>query len=509
MPDNSSNNNRIAKNALMLYFRMFIMMAIGLYTSRVVLNTLGVEDYGIYSVVGGVISMFAFLTGAMSASSQRYITFALGRGDEKELSNIFCTSNNIHAILSLIIVVLGETVGLWLLTNKMVIPADRVTAAMWVYQISIATAVVNIMSTPYNALIIAHEKMNAFAYISIIEAILKLAIVYLLLLDTFNRLILYTVLYFVVQVIIRFVYSNYSLRHFPESKLRLYFNKKQICEMLSFAGWNMWGGLASVLFTQGVNILLNMFFGPVVNAARGIAVTVQSAVVQFTTNFQSALNPQLTKSYAQGDMAYMHSLIYRSTKFTFYLLLLLCLPILIETDTILVIWLKTVPDNTVIFVQLMLCISVIDAISNPLMVSAAATGRVKLYQSIVGGILLLIVPFSYIALKLGAPAYGVFIVHICVAMLAFVARIFILRPMVSLSLKAYFSKALLPCLYVVCIASIPAIAARYYIQAESLTVSLTIIVICVLSSCASIAIFGLEKTERAFLINKVNQMLKR
>ena len=313
---------------------MLLLMGVTLYTSRVILEVLGIEDFGIYNVVGGIVAMFAFINGGMVSATQRYLTFELGRHNESKLTNVFSTAIQIHAVIAFIIIVLAETIGLWFLYYKMVIPAERMDAAIWVYQCSVIACVTNIMSIPYNADIIAHEKMSAFAYISIIEASLKLGIVYLLIWSPIDKLIIYAVLILLVQFTIRIIYSQYCHRHFEESKYQHHFNYPLFKEMASFAGCSFWGSLSSVLFTQGVNLMLNVFFGPVVNAARGIAVQVQSAVQQFVGNFQIALNPQITKNYATGDLVQMHSLMFRSARFSFFLLFFLTLPILLETNFI-------------------------------------------------------------------------------------------------------------------------------------------------------------------------------
>lgn len=322
MSDTSANNKRIAKNTLMLYIRMLFTMAVSLFTSRVVLNTLGVEDYGIQNVVGGVISMFTFINGGMVSSTQRYLNFEIVKGNADRLRSVFNTALQIHALIALVIIILGETVGLWFLLEKLVIPEERMTAAMWVYQCSIIACAVNILSVPYNADIIAHEKMSAFAYISILDVTLKLVIVYLLVVSPIDKLIAYAILTLLVQLLIRYVYTRYCNKHFQESFVEWRFNKPLFKEMLSFAGWSFLGNLAAILYTQGLNMMLNIFFGPVVNAARGIAVQVQSAVHQFVSGFQTALNPQITKNYASGDLEQMHSLMFRSARFSFLLLFL-------------------------------------------------------------------------------------------------------------------------------------------------------------------------------------------
>lgn len=505
--DIAANNKRIAKNTLMLYIRMLFMMGVSLFTSRVILETLGVEDFGIYSVVGGIITMFAFINGGMVSATQRFITFEIGKGNMEKLKSVFSTSLQIHALISFIIVVLGETVGLWFLYEKMVIPEGRMDAAMWVYQCSIIACVVNIMSIPYNADIVAHEKMSAFAYISIIEVSLKLAIVYLLLVSPWDKLIVYAILLLLVQLSIRFVYSHYCHKHFDETKYFHSVDKPLFKEMISFAGWSFWGNLAAVLYTQGLNMMLNMFFGPIVNAARGIAVQVQSAVLQFTTNFQMALNPQITKNYAIGDLEQMYSLMFRSARFSFFLLFFLTLPILLETNFVLTIWLKNVPENTVLFTQIMIAISLIYTTTSPCVIANQATGKVKVYQAVVGGILLLVVPVSYVVLKLGAPAYSVFVVHFFVECIAQLARMIMLRKMINLPLSAYYRFIYLPIAVVVTIA----VMLPLYVHTLFMEGWMRFIIVgftCVISVGTTVFILGLTKGERIFFINKAKSFLK-
>lgn len=508
MTNTIANNKRIAKNTLLLYCRMLFMMLVSLYTSRVVLGILGVEDYGIYNVVGGVVAMFGFINGAMATSTQRYLTFELGRGDLQCLHKVFCTSIIIHALIALLIVFLAETVGLWFFYHKMIIPEARMEAAMWVYQSSILATVVMIMSVPYNATIIAHERMSAFAYISVIEVVLKLLIVYLLQVGSVDKLILYALLILVVQLGIRMVYGIYCSRHFQETRFRWFWEKTLFREMLAFAGWNLWGNCAGAAFTQGVNLLLNMFFGPVVNAARGIAVQVQAAISQFSINFQTAMNPQITKSYAVHEYGYMHGLIFRSSKFTFYLLLLLSLPVMLETDAILRLWLGTVPEYTVVFIRLMLCVTIIDSVANPLMVSASATGRVKLYQGVVGGILLSILPLSYIVLKLGGNPASVFVVHLCVCIVAFIVRLYIIRPMIRLSLADYGRHVIVPCLLVTLISLIVPCVVKELLP-EGILAFFIICLISLVSVLLTAYRFGLSVSERDFIQSKCKAVLSK
>lgn len=506
MIDQSANNKRIAKNTLMLYIRMFFTMGISLFTSRVILQTLGVEDYGVYSVVGGIITMFTFINGGMVSATQRFLTFEIGKGNLSQLKKIFSTSLQIHAIIALIIVILGETVGLWFLYEKLVIPADRMTAALWVYQCSVIACVVNIMSVPYNADIIAHEEMSAFAYISVLEVSLKLLIVYVLHITPWDKLISYAVLILNVQVIICFVYARYCRKHFEESHYHHHFDKSLFKEMFSFAGWSFWGNLANVLYTQGLNIMLNIFFGPIVNAARGISVQVQTAVHGFAGNFQMALNPQITKNYAMGHLTQMHSLMFRSARFSFFLLYLLALPILLETDYILTIWLKTPPSEAFVFTQWMIIISLHSTITSPCVAANKATGKVKVYQIVVGGILLMILPISYVVVKSGAPAYSVFIVHFFMEIVAQIARMYMLRKLIDMPMTAYLQHIYRPVIMVVALSCILPIYVHHQFP-EGLVRFLVVGVTCVLSVGGTAFIVGLTKDERNFFLDKAFKLL--
>ena len=507
MTDIASNNKRIAKNTLMLYVRMLFSMIVSLYTSRVVLQTLGVEDYGIFNVVGGVITMFTFINAAMVSSTQRYLNFELAKGNSQRLRSVFNTSLQIHGLIAIAIIVLGETLGLWFVLNKLVIPEPRMTAALWVYQCSILACCVTILSAPYNADIIAHEKMSAFAYISILEVSLKLLIVYLLLVSPIDKLIAYAILTLSVQLLIRFIYSRYCHKHFEESYIEFNFNKELFKEMSGFAGWSFFGNLAAILYTQGLNMMLNIFFGPVVNAARGIAVQVQSAVQQFVSGFQTALNPQITKNYAVGDLQQMHNLMFRSARFSFLLLFFLSLPVLLETDFLLTVWLKNVPDNAVIFTQIMICISLIYTTSNPCVIANQATGKVKVYQMVVGGILLTILPISYILLKLGAPAYSVFIVHFCVETVAQFSRMFMLRKLINLPLWQYMKNIYIPIVCTVAVAVILPILVRMQFE-EGWLRFIVVGFTCVLSVGISAFFIGFTKNERLFFLDKGLRLLK-
>lgn len=501
MTNTSATNKRIAKNTLLLYVRTLFIMLVTLYTSRIVLNTLGVTDYGIYNVVGGVVAMFGFINASMSSATQRYITFALGRGDMKRLQKVFSTALQIHVLIAVLIIILGETVGLWFMYTQMQIPADRMDAAFWVLQCSIISTVIMIISVPYNADIIAHEKMSAFAYISILEAVLKLTIVFALVLSPFDRLIFYAFLILAVQLLIRLCYSHYCSRHFEESKYRHVWDKSLFKEMTGFAGWSMFGNLAGVLFGQGLNMLLNVFFGPVVNAARAVSVQVQSAIQQFVGNFQMALNPQITKTYAKGEMNEMHKLMFRSARFSFYLLFFLSLPVLFETNFILTVWLKIVPDNTVIFLRIMICTSLIYTLANPLIIANQATGKVRKYQIVCGSILLMILPVSYVCLKLGCPAYSVFIIHFIMESIAQLARMIMLRPLIGIRIADYVKNIYAKVVAVVALSVLVPFVV-YENMDDTVVRFFAMCLICVLSVSTVAYTVGLSKNERVFVKTK-------
>lgn len=505
MEKTSETNKRIAKNTFLLYVRMLFTMAVSLYTSRVVLNTLGIEDYGLYNVVGGFVSMFTFLNGAMASATQRFLNFELGCGNKERLHKVFCTSINIHALISVIILLLSETIGLWFVYTHLNIPPDRFSAALWVYHASVLATIVMVMSIPYNAVIIAHERMGAFAYISVLEVVLKLLIVYLLVISDIDKLKLYAILMLLIQLLIRFIYGNYSGRHFVETRYRWIWDKDLFKEMTGFAGWSLFGNIAAVAFTQGLNVLLNMFFGPALNAARGIAVQVQNAIKGFCINFQTALNPQITKSYASGDMPYMHNLVFTSSKFSYFLLLFISLPVMFETDLILQWWLKVVPAHTVVFVRLILVISMIDSLANPLIQAASATGKIRKYQSVVGTMLIMILPISYIALKCGSTPESVFIIQFIVFCVALFARVWMLRTLVNLSLSEYFRKALLP-MFLVTVFSLVIPMVIRVCMLQSLSRFVTVCVVSFISVVVSVYIFGLVDKERAFFVDRLKTL---
>lgn len=487
---------------------MFFIICVGLFTSRIVLSTLGASDYGIYNVVGGFVTIFTFLNGAMTTATQRFISFEIAHGNIDTQRSTFSTAIVIHVALSLIIILIAETIGLWFVSNRLVIPTDRLTAALWVYHLSVLSLCVNIISVPYNALIIAHEKMSAFAFISIQDAILKLLIVYLLTITKFDRLIVYALLLTSISVFDRIIYGVYSKKHFQEANFKLTFNKTIFKEMSNIAGWSIFGNIAGIIYTQGLNILLNIFFGPIINAARGIAVTIQGIISGFVSNFQMAINPQITKSYASNDIQRMHDLIFKSSKFSFILLSIILSPIIFETPFILKLWLNEVPEHTIWFTRITLCTMLIESMANPLMVASQAVGKVKIYQSVVGGILILILPISFAILKKGGNPESVFIVHLIMATIAQCARIYIVSNLTSIKIKSYFDQIIGPCALVIFTSS--TISLCIYILPHHTILSHIIVIACIIIiTVISSAILGLTKNEKNFLYNIFKKIISK
>lgn len=504
----SGDSKRIAKNTLLLYGRMALTMLVALFTSRVVLQALGVTDFGIYNVVGGVVAMVGFLNGSLGGATSRFITYELGLGGRGNVRHIFRCAVSIHYLLAALVLVVAETVGLWFVLEKLVIPDGRMTAALWAYQCSVLTVVVTIISSPYNALIIAHERMSAFAYISILEVFLKLGIVYLLMAVGIDRLILYATLLLVVQVSIRFIYSGYCSRHFPETSGRWLWDRRKSREIFGYAGWTLNGHLAVMGYTQGINILLNLFFGPAVNAARGISVQVQSAVSQFCTNFFTAVRPQVTKSYAQGELSYMHSLIIYGSKYGFFLILLVAVPILVNTEYILHLWLGQVPAHTVAFTRLMIVASMNYALSNPTLMGIHATGDIKKFQIIEGTLLLTVVPVAYVFLKWGhVRPETVFVIYLIIETITQLVRVWIVYPRIRMPRRLYLSRILLPLAKVCLPLGLCAYGAYLYLPAQTFPALLANAAACILVTLLLEYTLGLNGRERHFVHEKLRAAL--
>lgn len=502
----SENNKRIARNTLMLYFRMILTMLVSLYTSRVILNTLGIEDFGIQNVVGGVISMFAFFNSAMTSATQRFLSFEIGKSDFIQLQKTFNATQVIHIGISLLIFILAETAGLWFVQNYLVIPQERLGAAIWVYHFSVLSFMVSIIQVPYNATIIAHERMNVYAYVSILEVGLKLLIVFMLTWITYDKLKLYGFLHFCVIFLIAAIYWLYTRFNFPESKFSFVKEKRIYKTLISYSGWNLFGNVAAVAQGQGVNIILNVFFGPVVNAARGIAVQVQSAVNSFVTNFQMAVNPQIIKSYASNDNEYMISLIIRSSKFSFYLLFLISLPIILEIDQILELWLGRVPSYTSIFTVLILALTLITSISGPLKVAVQATGKIALYQVVIGSLLFLTLPISFLFLHLGYPPEITLYVTIIVEIVALLSRFFFLKRLIFFPVLKFFKEVIFRnSIIVVLSSSIPLLVRS--VMDESLGRLFIIFLISIVWNAFVIFCIGINKSEKNIVLVMTKKLL--
>ena len=411
----------------MLYIRMFALMLVGLYASRVVLAALGENDYGIYNVVGGVVAMFTVISGALNSAIQRFITFELGKGVQAQLSKVYSTAVIIQLALALVVVVLAEPVGLWFIDNKMTIDPSRIPAARLVLHFSLLAFVLNLMSVPQMASITAHERMSAYAWIGILDGILRLGVALLIARSSSDRLVLYAALMAGVVLIVRAAYMIYCRVNLPECRFRPIFDMALIKEMFSFAGWNFIGVTSGVLRDHGGNILVNLFSGPAVNAARGVAVQLNGAVQGFVTNFMTAVNPQITKSYASGDKEYMFALVRRSSRLSFCLLYLLALPVIFNADYLLGIWLKEVPAHAPLFVQLFLIFALSESMSNPMITAMLATGDIRRYQLVVGGLQLLNLPVSYVCLKLGAMPEVTVMVAIAISQVCLWARLIMLN----------------------------------------------------------------------------------
>lgn len=508
MTDNQSNNKKIAKNTIVLYFRMMIILAINLYISRAVLNTMGTDDFGIYNVVGGFVTMFTLITGSLTNAIGRYITFELGRGDIKRLNHVFSTSVTVQMILSIIVILLLETVGLWFLNCKMQIPTDRITAANWVLQCSILTFVLNLISVPYNGCLIAHERMTAYAYISILEVLLKLASVLILFLNVPDKLITYAFLLSLSSIIIRLIYGIYCSRNFEECQYRFFLDKPLVREMTQMASWNMIGSGASILNQQGVNLLINVFFGVAVNAARGLAVQVNAAVQQFAGSFITAINPQITKTYSVGDYDKMRTLVYSGFKYSYFLMYLLTLPLVFTTPFILKLWLNTVPDYTVLFVRLTLLGSLIVAPSSILFTVAMATGEIKHYQLIVGACSLMCFVVTFVAYWLGGDVELTYYIWILVDIAVLFARLFIVNKLVSLKLKD-FIKSVLTRIFMVSVLSACVPFLMYNIIPKSTGGFMLLITSCFCATLLFINLIGLNHRERVIIINTLKSKFQK
>lgn len=506
MLNTNSNNKRIAKNTGMLYIRMLVTMAISLYSSRVFLNALGVVDYGLYNAVGGFVAVFATVTGSLSAAISRFLTYSLGENNIENLKDTFSTSIVIQIMLSIIIIVIAETIGLWFFANKMVIPGDRYFAAFWVYQLAVFSFILGLILIPFNASIIAHERMGAFAYISIYEALCKLLICFLIYYSPIDRLIFYSILFVIVSFSTSCIYVLYCRKHFEECSFRLKFDKKLISKMFGFASWNFIGSAGWIFRQQGGNILFNLFGGPAVNAANGIASALSGAAISFVTNFTTAYNPQITKSYASKDYKQLNQLLFYGPKMSFFMMLFIGLPIMINAEFILHLWLGTVPEYSVVLVRLIIIFSMSETLSTALVTAKLATGNIRNYQIIVGTIQLLSVPLAYVCLKLGAPIESVYISYILTSIGCLIARLIVLRgDIANFSSRIFFIKVVLNCWFVAILSCVAPFLCYIHMSDDWLRFFITCSV-SVIATIFSVWFVGCDKNERKFLLYEIKQV---
>lgn len=496
------------RNTAMLYMRMLLAMAVSLYTSRMVLDILGIKDFGIYHVVAGFVALLGFLQGAMTTATQRYFAFDLGETGGKDLCRIFNTSVMIHGLLALCIALLAETAGYWFVSTQLTIPVERIMAALLAYHLAVISFTVSVVLVPFTAMLMAHERMGVFAAIGMLDVLLKLAAVIFLQYIGSDKLIAYAWLLLVTGLVIFTVYVTAIKLIFPKIRLRWQWHSQQFRTMLSYTAWNTWGNLAAALSGQGSNVLLNIFFGPAVNAGRSIASQANGALNSFVQNVQAAINPQIIKLYASGDKAQMHNLVLHASKYNFFLLFTLALPVLLNTEALLGIWLVEVPPYAAIFLKLAIIATLIDSFSGPLMTAAQATGHIRLYHTVVGAILLLNVPISYIFLDQGYPPTTIYIVTIGLCFTALIARLLIINPLIKLSIASFFTKVLTRSILVAATSIIIAAFIQTTPQTSLFIIGLNLIGIMFVTAILILSI-GLDRLERAYLLNVIKKITNR
>ena len=494
----------MAKNTIVLYIRMFVLILINLWTSRLILNALGVSDYGIYDVVGGLVAMLSILTNSLSTAISRDITVELGRKSEK-LKEVFAASLTVQIIFIIIVVLVAETIGLWFLNYKMTIPTERLTAANYVYQFALITFCINLINIPYNACIIAHEKMTAFAYISIMESVLRLIIAFLISVLSIDRLIFYSILMALSALLIRIIYVAYCLQKFEECAFKLCYNINRIKSLFSFAAWSFMGSSAYLLNTQGVSILSNVFFGVHVNAARGVSAQVENVIRQFINNFTMALNPQIMKSYSGGEKEYAYSIASKGAKYSCYLILLIEIPLFFECDYLLQIWLKNVPDFVPLFVRLSLIYILLDALGNPLYTTMLASGKIKKYFLVTSSVTLLGLPATYLLFKSGAGPVAPYFVMIAIFAIVLVVKLALMKSLLAFPIKAYCIEIVGRSLMLTPLIILPIPFLSYYMD-EGFIRLLSIVVVNTIMTLLVLYYLGLSKSERIVLNSKIQNL---
>lgn len=506
MIDESQNNKRIAKNTVVLYVRMLFVLLANLYISRIVLSNLGVVDYGIYNVIGGLVAMFSILSGSLSAAISRFMTFELGKGNKERLCNVFSSAVSIQIVMAIVVSILAEIIGVWFLNCKMTIPTERLEAANWVLHCSVMTFVINLISVPYNAAIIAHEHMKTFAYVGILEVALKVVVSLYLFVVVFDALKYYAIALVIVALIIRLIYGFYCSRHFEECRYKFSINSSILKEMGAFAGWNFIGSSSAMCMEHGVNMVINVFSGPALNAARGVGHQVSTALSQFASNFMIALNPQITKTYAIGDSEYLMKLLFRGSRFSFYLLLILSLPLLLETEYVMTIWLGSVPDHAINFARLFIVFVLSQSISSPLITVMLATGKIRDYQILVGGLQMLNLPISYILLKIGYFPEITVIVAIILSQCCLFARIVMLHKMINLS-RSKFLFYVCGNTIIVGILSLLLPLLLHSFMSYGIFRFIFVTLLSVISTSITIYFVGCNEVERQFVRSKIKQRM--
>lgn len=505
------NSKRIAKNTLMLYTRQILILLVSLFTVRVVLNILGVEDYGIYNVIGGIVSFLTFISGTMASATQRFFSFALGQNNLEKLKKTFIVNLIIYSVIAIIALILLETIGLWFVNEQLRVPHERFESARLVYQFSALTFISTIFTTPFMAIIIAHEDMQIYAYVSIFEAIMKLGIAYLLIYLPWDKLELYGILVFTVSIITAIIYISTCTKKYIECQFRDFcWDKKLFYEILGFTGWTLFGQITTAFRNQAITILLNQVFSPIVVAARAVSSNITSRINDFSNNFNLGLYPSIIKSFAADDKKNMFSLIFNGSKITFFLLWVFTLPLFLEMDTILQIWLKNPPPEAILFTRLALVEVLINSISLPITTAARAPGRMKVYELSLGSIQLAIFVASWMVLEMGAAAYSVYIVAIVANIVMFIVRLIIVRSLINISIALFFQNVVFPVTVIILSSSIPSFALHLYLP-NGLIYSSLILFSCMIFASVSMYFIGLDKIWRQkvrnIVVNKIHKVI--
>ncbi len=509
MSDNFHNSKRIANNTTLLYFRMLVVMGINLYSVRLLLNALGIEDYGIYDVIAGVITVLSSVSSVLQTATMRFYSYSLGQNNKQRLQNIFSTSIYIYILLSFIVLILGETVGLWFVNTQLVIPDERMNAANWIYQFSIFSFISVIMQVPFSSAVIAHEDMGIFAKVSIAESLLKLIAILLILIIPFDKLIIYGAFLFLITTLVLITYIRIGNTKYAECRYKKPTEKKLFKELLSFSGWSLFGSIAGVGMSQINTILVNIFFGPVINASRAIARQINMALSSFTASFLMAIKPQMIKSYAEGSYSYLNKIFNISNKLIYYILLMVCIPLMFEMDDILLFWLKTAAPESVLFSRLILVYAIIMALNNPISIIIQATGHIKEYHVPVETFTLLCVPATYLLFKLGYPAYTTYIAMIIAAIASHIVRLIVLKKYYNpFSFTEYIQSFLLRAFVITLLSSF-----SVYIVHDSITNILLRVTAVVFISISSVAFFvlfiGLSKSEKEIVKQLISNIKRK